>query len=156
MKFDGYDPQNGPFFDEILEAPSCPRPGCAPLVSGITGLPVGELSGRKAAAERALLSMGIAFSLGGEGERIFPFDIIPRIIGAREWQRLEAGLKQRIEALNLFISDVYGEQKILKDGVVPEKLVKTCADYRPQCGGLKPPRGVWGHVTGTDLVAGND
>jgi uncharacterized circularly permuted ATP-grasp superfamily protein len=96
--------------------------------------------------------MGITFTLKDEGERIFPFDIIPRIISAKEWQRLEQGLKQRIEALNLFITDVYGEQKIIKDGVVPEALVKTCADYRPQCEGLKPPRGVWCHITGTDLV----
>ncbi len=152
MKFDDYDPQTGPFFDEIFEAPGCPRAGCLPLVSGINGLPAGELSARQTAAERALLSMGITFTLNGEGERIFPFDIIPRIISAPEWERLEAGLKQRIEALNLFIADVYGDQKIMKDGVVPEELVKTCADYRSQCEGLKPPRGVWCHVTGSDLV----
>ena len=155
MKFDGYDPETGPFFDEIFEAPGCPRPGCSPLVTGINGLPMGELAARQAAAERALLSMGITFTLNGEGERIFPFDIIPRILSAKEWERLEAGLKQRIEALNLFIADVYGDQKILKDGVVPEALVKTCADYRPQCKGLKPPRGVWCHITGSDLVRDN-
>jgi uncharacterized circularly permuted ATP-grasp superfamily protein len=152
MKFHGYDPQTGPFFDEIFEAPDAPRAGCSRLVNGINGLPEGELLGRQAAAERALLSMGITFTLKGEGERIFPFDIIPRIITAKEWERLDRGLKQRIEALNLFIADVYGDQKIIKDGIVPNELVKTCADYRPQCEGLKPPRGIWCHITGTDLV----
>ncbi|HEY6078864.1 MAG TPA: hypothetical protein VIW29_08675, partial [Polyangiaceae bacterium] len=98
MKFKGYDPQNGPFFDELFEAPDSPRSGCSRLVAGINGLPEGELLARQAAAERALLSMGITFTLKGEGERIFPFDIIPRIISAKEWERLDRGLKQRIEA----------------------------------------------------------
>jgi uncharacterized circularly permuted ATP-grasp superfamily protein len=152
MQFDLYDPEGSAYFDEIFEAPAAPRAGCGPLVTGINGLPPGELAQRQAAAERAFLRMGITFTLNGEGERIFPFDIIPRIISAREWQRIEKGLKQRIEALNLFIDDVYGEQKILRDGVVPEQLVRTCADYRRQCEGVKPPRGIWCHVTGTDLV----
>src|SRR6478735_12290839 len=156
MKFHGYDPQTGPYFDEIFEAPDAPRAGCSRLVSGINGLPPGELLSRQAAAERALLNMGITFTLKGEGERIFPFDIIPRIITAKEWERLERGLVQRIEALNLFIADVYGEQKILKDGVVPRELVLTCADYRKQCEGLTPPRGIWCHITGTDLVRDKD
>jgi uncharacterized circularly permuted ATP-grasp superfamily protein len=152
MNFDAYDPENGPFFDEVFEAKTSPRPFCMPLVSGINNLPPGELGTRQAAAERALLSMGITFTLNGEGERIFPFDIIPRIISATEWQRLERGLTQRIEALNLFIQDVYGDQKIIADKVVPAELIETSAAYRPQCEGIKPPRGVWCHITGTDLV----
>jgi uncharacterized circularly permuted ATP-grasp superfamily protein len=131
------------------------RPGFEPLFAGIRSLEPGVLGTRQAAAERALLSMGITFTLNGEGgghERIFPFDIIPRVVSGREWSRLEAGLRQRIEALNLFIADVYGDQHILRDKVVPEHLVRTCADFRPQCMGLKPPRGIWCHIVGTDLV----
>src|SRR5882757_868820 len=155
MNFDTYDPENGPFYDETFAKTGEPRPGFEPLVAGIRGLEPGGLSAPQAAAERSLLSMGITFTLNGEdgsSERIFPFDIIPRIVSGREWNRLEAGLRQRIEALNLFICDVYGDQKILRDKVVPERLVKTCADFRPQLVGLKPPRGIWCHITGTDLV----
>ncbi|HEY1537713.1 MAG TPA: circularly permuted type 2 ATP-grasp protein, partial [Polyangiaceae bacterium] len=144
MKFDVYDPQNGPFYDETFAARGVPRPGFEPLVNGINALEPGSLLMRQAAAERALLSMGITFTLygdgggdGGSAERIFPFDVIPRVVGAKEWERIDRGLRQRIEALNLFLCDVYGEQKILKDKVVPEALVKTCADFRPQCIGLK-------------------
>ncbi len=155
MNFDSYDPENGPYYDETFAARGRPRPGFDPLVRGIEALEPGALASRQAAAERALLSMGITFTLTGENggsERIFPFDIIPRIVSGREWNRLEAGLRQRIEALNLFLCDVYGEQRILRDKVVPEHLVKTCADFRPACMGLKPPRGIWCHIVGTDLV----
>ncbi|MEO6601769.1 MAG: circularly permuted type 2 ATP-grasp protein, partial [Polyangiaceae bacterium] len=155
MKFDVYDPQNGPFYDEMFAATGVPRPGFEPLVSGINALEHGSLLMRQAAAERSLLSMGITFTLYGEGgssERIFPFDVIPRVVSSKEWERIERGLRQRIEALNLFLCDVYGDQKILKDKVVPEELIKTCADFRPQCIGLKPPRGIWCHIVGTDLV----
>jgi uncharacterized circularly permuted ATP-grasp superfamily protein len=155
MKFDVYDPQNGPFYDETFAARGVPRPGFEPLVSGINALEPGSLLMRQAAAERSLLSMGITFTLYGEGgssERIFPFDVIPRVVSSKEWERIERGLRQRIEALNLFLCDVYGDQKILKDKVVPEELIKTCADFRPQCIGLKPPRGIWCHIVGTDLV----
>jgi uncharacterized circularly permuted ATP-grasp superfamily protein len=154
MNFDSYDPENGSYYDETFATKGEVRPGFEPLIAGIHGLPHGVLAARQAAAERALLSMGITFTLNGDegGERIFPFDVIPRIVSGREWKRLEAGLRQRIEALNLFICDVYGDQRILKDGVVAEHLVKTCADFRPQCMGLKPPRGIWCHIVGTDLV----
>jgi uncharacterized circularly permuted ATP-grasp superfamily protein len=89
-------------------------------------------------------------------ERIFPFDIIPRVIAATEWQRLERGIKQRQHALNLFLADIYGEQRIVKDGVLPRYLIDSCPDYRPQCRGLKPPQGIWCHISGTDLVRDKD
>jgi uncharacterized circularly permuted ATP-grasp superfamily protein len=155
MNFNTYDPESSSFYDETFASKGQPRPGFEPLIAGIHGLDAGVLAARQAAAERALLSMGITFTLAGENggsERIFPFDIIPRIVSGREWKRLEAGLRQRIEALNLFICDVYGDQRIIRDKVVSEHLVKTCADFRPQCVGLKPPRGIWCHITGTDLV----
>jgi uncharacterized circularly permuted ATP-grasp superfamily protein len=161
MQFSGYDPENGPFFDELFRAPGRPRPGLEALVAGIDGLEDGVLRARQRAAEHILLNLGITFTLNGDGandgaERIFPFDIVPRVIVAKEWQRLERGIKQRLEALNLFLADVYGERRIVREGIMPEYLLETCADYRPQCRGLEPPRGIWCHVSGTDLVRHKD
>src|SRR6266511_5747154 len=99
--------------------------------------------------------MGITFHVYGDSagtERIFPFDIIPRIVGSAEWQWIERGLKQRVSALNLFINDIYHEQKIIKDKVIPEGLIHSARSFRQACVGLNPPRGIWCHITGTDLV----
>jgi uncharacterized circularly permuted ATP-grasp superfamily protein len=85
-------------------------------------------------------------------EKIFPFDIVPRIVEAEEWRGIERGLKQRIQALNLFIDDIYHDQKILKDKVIPREIIYSAKSYRPQCTGWNPPRGIWCHITGTDLV----
>lgn len=153
MRFDSYDP--GSFYDEMFEARGRPRQGSQPLVDRIDSLGNGELIARQKAAEQAFFGTGVTFTVYGEKsgtERIFPFDIIPRIVEAHDWQRLEAGLKQRVTALNLFINDVYNDQKILKDGVVPSDLVLGAKSFREPCVGLKPPRGVWCHITGTDLV----
>jgi len=117
------------------------------------------LLARQAAAERALMQLGITFNVYGEQagvEKIFPFDIVPRIVSATEWTRLEKGLKQRIHALNLFINDLYHGQKILKDGVVPRELILSAKSFRQQCVGWNPPRGIWCHLTGTDLVRHRD
>jgi uncharacterized circularly permuted ATP-grasp superfamily protein len=89
-------------------------------------------------------------------ERIFPFDIVPRIVEPADWETIESGLRQRVEALNLFIDDIYHDQKILKDGVIPTELITSGQTYRPECAGLNPPRGVWCHITGTDLVRNGD
>lgn len=160
MHFQSYDPQNGPFYDEMFASMGEPRSGFEPLIRGINALTNGSLQQRQQAAEQALMMMGITFTLRGDGdegaERIMPFDIIPRVISAAEWDVIERGLQQRIEALNLFLTDVYGPQKILDDGVVPRSLLETSVDYRKACIGLKPPKGIWCHVTGTDLVRNND
>src|SRR5262249_23205453 len=119
----------------------------------------GELLERQQAAERALLQGGITFNVYGDGaatERIFPFDVIPRIIEAAEWDRLEKGLKQRVYALNLFLDDIYHKQQILKDKIIPEEIVRSARSFREQCVGLNPPRGIWCHITGTDLVRDRD
>jgi len=103
--------------------------------------------------------MGITFNVYADEqgiEKIFPFDLIPRIIDANEWEWIERGLKQRIHALNLFIDDVYHDQKILKDGVVPADVVLSSERYLQPCIGLDPPRGIWCHITGTDLVRDGD
>jgi len=105
------------------------------------------------------MQLGITFNVYGEQagvEKIFPFDIVPRIVSATEWTRLEKGLKQRIHALNLFINDLYHGQKILKDGVVPRELILSAKSFRQQCVGWNPPRGIWCHLTGTDLVRHRD
>ncbi len=147
------------FFDELMEAPGRPRDAAAPLIHRIEGLSDEELRHFQQSAEAALYNMGITFTVYGseEGtERIFPFDIIPRIVSAGEWKTIEAGLKQRIEALNLFIDDIYHDGRIVSDGVVPHDLMTTCKAYRPQCKDLQPPQGIWCHVTGTDLIRDKD
>ena len=155
--FEAYSTEG--FYDEIFDSEGQPRPGARLLVEKINELPPGELKQRQQSIERALLRMGITFAVYGDEqgtEKIFPFDIVPRIVEAAEWKRIEAGLKQRIKALNLFIDDVYHEQEIVKDGVVPRDLLAKAKSYRESCRGLNPPRGVWCHVTGTDLIRHSD
>lgn len=157
MRFDAYD--TGDFHDEMFTTNGEPRGGARLLMQIIESLEDGELLRRQKAAERALLNMGITFNVYGDGEgteRIWPFDLVPRIVEQAEWERMEKGLKQRIYALNLFLEDIYGEQKILKDKVIPEEIIWSANSFRKQCVGLKPPRGIWCHVTGTDLVRGGD
>ena len=153
MKFDTYD--TGDFFDEMFAADGQPRPGYLALKNRLESLPDGEINARQAAAEQLFYDLGITFTVYGHSEgteKIFPFDIVPRIIERTEWESLERGLKQRIYALNLFINDIYHDQKIVKDGVVPEALIKSADGYFPECAGIDPPLGVWCHITGTDLV----
>src|SRR5262245_14876768 len=136
-----------------------PRPGARLLKEKLDSLPDGELLRRQNAAERSLLQSGITFNVYGDNaatEKIFPFDIIPRIVEAREWDWLEKGLKQRVHALNLFIDDIYHAQKIVKDGVVPEYLIQSARSFRKECIGLNPPQKVWCHITGVDLVRDSD
>src|ERR1700733_2015371 len=157
MRFDQY--QTGSFFDELFEAGGEPRAAARALVQLIETMTDGELLRRQQSAERALLHMGITFNVYGDSagtERIFPFDLVPRIVAAAEWNWIEQGLKQRIRALNLFIDDIYHAQKIVKDGVIPAEIVRTASSFRKQCVGLNPPGGVWCHITGTDLVRDRD
>ncbi len=147
------------FYDELFSEPGKPRPGAQQLIERIGSLPKGELIRRQKAAEHALFQMGITFTVYGHEhgtEKIWPFDLIPRIVDASEWKVIEQGLKQRVYALNQFIADVYSDQKILKDKVVPEDLILSGRAYRSQCAGLKPSKGIWCHVTGTDLVRDKD
>lgn len=154
---DGYDTEG--FYDEVFAPDGSARPAAQMLMERIESFPDGELNRRQIAAEYALLRMGITFNVYADEqgiEKIFPFDLIPRIIGANEWNWIERGLKQRIHALNLFIDDVYHDQKILKDGVVPSDIVLSSERYLKECIGLDPPRGIWCHITGTDLVRDSD
>jgi len=155
--FEDYDPED--YYDELMNAQGTPRPGVQLLVDKIESLAPGELALRQKAAETLLFKMGITFNVYGreEGtEKIFPFDILPRIVSADDWQQIESGLKQRIFALNAFIQDIYNDRKILKDKVIPEDLIFSSRTYRKACEGFTPPRQIWCHVTGTDLVRDRD
>jgi uncharacterized circularly permuted ATP-grasp superfamily protein len=156
--FDTYDPGVG-FYDELFAAPHQPRPQAIPLVDRIHSLGVEEVKQRQDAAQAAFSRMGITFGVYSDAQgsdRIFPFDVIPRILSAAEWQHLEAGLKQRIYALNLFIDDIYHDQKILEDGVIPREIIASAQGFLPACVGLTPPDHIWCHITGTDLVRDRD
>ncbi|SPE39496.1 conserved hypothetical protein [Candidatus Sulfopaludibacter sp. SbA3] len=153
MQFSSYETQG--FYDEMFEEDGRPREHVQLLLDTIQSLSDGQLLRYKHAAERLLLQMGITFNVYGDSagtERIFPFDLVPRIIPASEWDYIERGLKQRIHALNAFLDDVYHDQKILKDGTIPAEVVTSAVSYRKECHGLNPPWGVWCHITGTDLV----
>ncbi|SLM44294.1 conserved hypothetical protein [Nitrospira sp. ND1] len=157
MKFSTYDP--GEFYDELFEGIGRPRRGSALLLRKFASLPDGELRKRQQAAERVILNMGMTFGVYGsdEGhEQIFPFDIVPRIVEAPDWTLIDTGLRQRLRALNLFIDDVYDEQKILKDNVIPSELIYSSKGFLKACWGLNPPRGIWCHIAGIDLVRISD
>jgi uncharacterized circularly permuted ATP-grasp superfamily protein len=157
MKFLSY--QAGALFDEMFGENDAPRAAAKTLVNILQSLPDGELLRRQQSAERALLQMGITFNVYGDNagtEKIFPFDLVPRIVSASEWNWIERGLKQRITALNLFINDIYHDQKIIKDKVVPAEIIKSAKSFRQQCVGLTPPLGIWCHICGTDLVRHRD
>jgi len=157
LNFDSYDPED--FFDELFEAPGKPRKGALPLVNRMNSLTEGDLIQRQRAAEAMFYKMGITFNVYGDQqkeERIFPFDIIPRTVEPEDWSLMERGLKQRIHALNLYLQDIYGEQKILRDGIVPPELIYSGQSFRQECKGLTPPKGIWCHITGTDLVRDRD
>jgi uncharacterized circularly permuted ATP-grasp superfamily protein len=153
MRFTTYEV--GEFYDEMFAGQGEARASVRRLLDAVEAMPEGEMLSRQKAAERALLQMGITFNVYGAQagvEKIFPFDILPRIVSAAEWCVIEKGLKQRIQALNLFINDIYHEQKIIKAGVVPREIIYSAKSYRKQCIGWNPPRGIWCHITGTDLV----
>jgi uncharacterized circularly permuted ATP-grasp superfamily protein len=142
-------------FDEMFSADGAIRPQYAALLDVLTRLPREELKRRKDSADVSFLMQGITFTVYGreEGtERIFPYDLIPRLVTAEDWDRIERGLTQRITALNLFLHDVYHEGKILAQGVVPREIVYSCQHFRRQMRGLQVPRNVYVAVAGTDLL----
>jgi len=157
LGFEGYKTEG--FFDEMFDASGRVRPEAKLLVDLIQTLPEGELQSRKAAIERAMLRLGVTFTVYGDEhgtEKIFPFDIIPRMLNAIEWRTIERGLRQRIHALNLLVDDIYHDQQVVKDGVIPRDILEMADSYRPQCHGLNPPGGIWCHIVGTDLIRGAD
>ena len=159
MKLDwsGYDCVNG--YDEMLEAGGTSRPAAAQLATYIGELGLAHLQERQVAAERAIVEMGITFTVYSEGENIdraWPFDLIPRILPATEWDRTSAGLQQRLRALNCFIADVYGERRMVRDGRFPAEVLATSTNYIAACQGATPRHDVWANICGSDLVRGAD
>ena len=147
------------FFDELITASGQARPEAAMLCQYLADLDARELSEHKTAAEVAIQLMGITFTVYTEGnmiDRAWPFDIVPRIIPLAEWQKTEAGLKQRVQALNMFIDDLYHDQKVIKDKVFPAEILAKSVNFRPQCVGVHPPHNVWAHICGSDLVRDSD
>ncbi len=149
------------FYDELIRSTSRTRDWARPLCRFFSSLKDPELIDRKTAAELAIRSMGITFTVyseeeGGSIDRAWPFDIIPRVITKIEWDRIERGLKQRVKALNLLIDDLYHKQKIIKDGVLPAELIADSENFREQCIGVTPPGGIWAHICGSDLVRDKD
>jgi uncharacterized circularly permuted ATP-grasp superfamily protein len=142
-------------YDELLTAKGLPRGPARALVKYMKRLGVKKLNARRVASELAIKSMGITFTVYSEGSNIdreWPYDIVPRIIAEKEWRHTEAGLIQRLKALNLFIDDLYNDRRIMKDRIVPADLIADSANFRKECRGVKPLHGVWAHICGTDLI----
>src|SRR6202045_487550 len=146
-------------FDEMLDLTSQPRAGCGGVIDTMFSMAPAQFTEICARADRMFRRMGVTFNVYGAAdgsERIFPFDPIPRVIDAATWATLEAGLIQRVRALNAFVADVYGEGCVLADGVVPPDLVPACPQFRRAAVGIKPPLGNFVTVAGIDLVRGAD
>ncbi len=142
-------------YDEMFAAADELHEHYSPLMEFFGALPQAELQRKKQAADLSFLNQGITFTVYGKDEgteNIFPYDLLPRVITAKEWSCVEQGLKQRITALNLFLKDIYNEGRILKDGVVPREIVYSCKQFRRHMIGLNVPRNVYIAVTGTDLI----
>lgn len=148
-----------PCHDELLQDSGLPWPAATELTAWLDTLDDELLSERRRAAELAIRQMGITFTVYSEKgniDREWPFDIIPRVIDASEWRTIESGLKQRVTALNCFIHDLYNDQAIINDGIVPADLIHSSANFRPECVGMQPPHNVWAHICGSDLVRDDD
>ena len=147
--------QSDGFFDELIDTKSKPRAPAKQLFNYLNSLSEDELEKRRLTAEATIQEMGISFTVyteEGNIDRAWPFDIIPRTIEASAWRIAEQGLKQRLKALNLFIDDLYHDQNVIKDGIIPEHIIKESKNFRPECVGVSPAYGVWAHICGTDLV----
>ncbi|SFP82199.1 Uncharacterized conserved protein, circularly permuted ATPgrasp superfamily [Amycolatopsis arida] len=153
-QFDGYLAPSRPHpgaYDEMFDAEGKVRPPYRTLYESIASLGIGDLNARAEALDRALVDQGITFSLSGH-ERPIPLDLVPRVIAAAEWSRLERGVVQRVRALEAFLADVYGEAQILRDRVLPRRLITSCRHFHREAFGVNPPNGVRIHVAGIDLV----
>jgi uncharacterized circularly permuted ATP-grasp superfamily protein len=159
MKISNSEYTESEAYDELLKKDITPRNVGKPLLDYLDSLDETELAARQQAVDAAILARGITFTVysdAGNIDRAWPFDVVPRIISRKEWDPVQEGLKQRLTALNLFINDLYNDQKIVKDGVFPLEVLKGSKNFREQCVGITPKFGAWAHVCGTDLVKGDD
>ncbi|WP_026360562.1 circularly permuted type 2 ATP-grasp protein [Amycolatopsis nigrescens] len=153
-QFDGYLTPQRPHagaYDEMFAPDGTVRSPYRALYESIVGLAGTDLTARAEALDRAMVDQGITFSLSGQ-ERPFPLDLVPRVVAPSEWTKLERGVAQRVRALEAFLADVYGDAQILRDGVVPRRLITSCAHFQREAFGVNPPNGVRIHVAGVDLV----
>ncbi len=151
--------ETGSFFDEMVTQAGDVRPHYRRLFDRLGVFEEADFNQRRTAVDLAFLSRGVTFTVYGDEagtERIFPFDLIPRIIPAAEWAKIERGLIQRLTALNLFLHDVYHEQKILRDGIVPAALVLGARHFRREFMNFSVPKGIYVHICGTDLIRDAD
>lgn len=155
MSIDWTEYSAGNFYDELITAECTPREPATRLVNYLSSLSTAEVNKRKEMADSTIQEMGVSFTVytdEGNIDRAWPFDIIPRTISASHWKTTAKGLKQRLKALNMFIDDLYHDQNIIKDGIIPKEIVLESPNYRPECIGVNPPHGVWANICGTDLV----
>ncbi|MCH9672701.1 MAG: circularly permuted type 2 ATP-grasp protein, partial [Gammaproteobacteria bacterium] len=147
-------------YDELIRARGRPREFAKPLTQFLASLNQNELDAIGAAAQLSIKEMGVTFRVYSEDEgsidREWPLDIIPRVMSASEWSSIQQGLVQRAQALNLFIDDIYHDQKIVADKVFPAEILAKSKNFRPQCVGISPPLGTWAHICGSDLVRDRD
>jgi uncharacterized circularly permuted ATP-grasp superfamily protein len=147
------------FYDELFEADCIPRDFAKTLIDDISKLSSEDLLKNQKSAESLLMQMGVTFTVYGDKlntEKIMPFDVIPRLIKSDDWNIIEAGIKQRIQALNLFITDIYNDKKIIKDGIIPEEVIKAGGFYYDVLEGFHPPKDIWVHISGIDIVRNGD
>jgi uncharacterized circularly permuted ATP-grasp superfamily protein len=147
--------EGSPAWDEMFSVDGTPRRACRPLHDGLQALTPDELRSRSSELSREFHEQGITFSPSGE-DTPFPLDLVPRVVSAEEWRVVERGVAQRVEALEAFLADVYGEAHVLADGVVPRRLVTTSKHFHRAAHGFAPPNGVRIHVSGADLVRDED
>ena len=152
-----YDP--GAEYDEIFAGRGTPRDHCRDLVAAFQALSWDDVAARQRRAEIALTNAGITFTVYAEGEgteRIFPFDLFPRLLSAADWDRVDRGIRQRVLALNAFLQDVYNDGKIVEAGLIPAERIYGSPNYRPEIRQFTPPGGVWIHISGIDIVRDRD
>ena len=155
MRFDDYDCDPNSHYDEMFSGKGAIRPLYRALAQRMTELTPAEFEGRKKTVDLFLRNQGVTFTVYSDKagiEKVFPFDPIPRLLAAAEWERIEKGLIQRTEALNLFLRDIYGDQAILRDGLIEPELIYGATSFRREMIGMLPPRGIYTHVVGTDLI----
>jgi len=147
------------FFDEMFSAPGAARPHYSRLLAAFKEMRPADFERKRDLAATSFLSQGVTFTVYNDDqgtERIFPFDLIPRIIPAAEWETIERGLEQRITALNLFLHDIYHGQTILRDGVIPKQIIWEAAHFRPEFMHFDLPHNIYIHICGTDLIRDRD
>ncbi len=149
----------GPGYDEMFVRPGVPRAHCRAVFDALSALSTEDLRDAQQRADLAFVNLGITFTVYSESEgieRIFPFDLVPRVIAAAEWRKVEQGLKQRVLALNAFCQDVYNDARIVDAGLISAEAVFGSPNYVPEMRGFTPPNGAWIHIAGIDLVRDAD